>query len=248
MKHIYIILMLLVTQIGRLSAQDTLVPPPVEEIAAAYVASIGGEAAWDSIASLQLTGTSAMQGMEFPYVITSAAGGKQRFEVDIQGNKMVQGYDGETAWMYFPMQGITHPRPVGEDESSDLRFTPFPDVSINAAARGYTLAPAAGRQVRGVPTYGVRVTNADGYDQTFYFDAQNMRPVLQTSIARSGPMAGFRVDVYLTDYEDTAGGLVLPMSREQRVNGQPAMRLLVDKVAVNPTLEEGYFSLSSIEE
>ncbi|MBD3628578.1 hypothetical protein [Cyclobacterium sp.] len=51
-----------------------------------------------------MKGLMHMQGMEFLGVNTQARPNKQRAKVDIQGQSMIQAYDGEDAWWLFPLQ------------------------------------------------------------------------------------------------------------------------------------------------
>ena len=96
-------------------AQDAATPT-TDEIATAYVDAIGGADAWMALTTIAMKGTASMQGMDLPISVTTAAGNKFKLEMDIQGSPMVQAYDGNEAWMLFPMQGITEPKVMTDEK------------------------------------------------------------------------------------------------------------------------------------
>ena len=246
MKQLTLLFVFALLCIVPLRAQSVDDAPSAEEIAAAYVESIGGADAWMQLASLRMNGKVSMQGMTFPVTMTTAAGDKNRFEMDIQGNKMVQAYDGETAWQYFPMQGITEPKVMTDEEATDLKESPFLDVFINYADRGYTLESVEGKEVEGTPTYGIQVTNDEGFDRIYYFDTESMVPLLVTYTARSGQMKGVAMESYMSDYEEIEG-LVVPMFMQQKMNGTEMMSITFDEVTLDPELDAAFFSMDSID-
>ncbi|PPK88724.1 outer membrane lipoprotein-sorting protein [Neolewinella xylanilytica] len=228
-----------------LAAQSVTDAPPAEEIATAYLETIGGADAWKSLQAYQFEGKANMQGMAFPLTVTSAMGDKTRVEMNIQGNKMVQAYDGTTAWMYFPMQGITEPKEMSAEEAADLTSSPFLDVFVDTEARGYTLENVEGREIEGAPTYGVRVTNDEGFDRTYYFDTETMVPVMMSFVSEGGQMKGMTMETYLSDYQEVEN-LVVPMYMENKMNGQTIMSMTFESANINPELPENFFSKDSM--
>lgn len=225
---------------GSVFAQDAATPT-TDEIATAYVDAIGGADAWMSLKTIAMKGSASMQGMELPITVTTAEGNKFKMEMDIQGSPMVQAYDGSEAWMLFPMQGITEPKIMTDEESAELKQTPFIVEFVNYADRGYTLTSVPGKEVEGTMTYGIQVTNEEGYDRTYYFDTESMVPLMQESVAKSGPMAGVVSETYLSDYQEVEG-LMMPMFMEQKMNGQTAMKMTITEVSLNNELADDFFS------
>ncbi|WP_116106574.1 outer membrane lipoprotein-sorting protein [Lewinella sp. IMCC34191] len=228
-----------------LSAQTAVDAPPAREIADAYIETIGGADAWKALQAYQFEGKANMQGMEFPITVTSAEGDKTRVELNIQGNQMVQAYDGTTAWMYFPMQGITEPKEMSAEEAADLTSSPFLDVFVDTEARGYTLENVEGRELDGTPTYGVLVTNDEGFSRTYYFDTETMVPVMMSFTSEGGQMKGMTMETYLSDYQEV-DNVIIPMYMENKVNGQTVMAMTFETAAINPELPENFFSMDSM--
>ena len=245
MKTITLTFLLLVGFLLPLAAQNAADAPPVEEIADAYVEATGGADAWKALNAWRMSGKVNMQGMEFPMTITAAAGDKNRVEMDIQGSKMIQAYDGETAWTYFPMQGITEPKVMPAEEAADQTEAPFLDVFIDWKERGYELAAVEGKEIEGTPTYGVQVTNAEGFNRTYYFDTETMVPIMMTFTSKGGQMKGMSLDTYMSDYQEVEG-LVMPLFMENKINGQTIMSMTFESAELNPELEDDFFSMEGM--
>ena len=223
-----------------LLAQDAA--PSPQEIADAYIETIGGKDAWLAVKSTKMEGAATMQGMEFPLTVTAAEDNKVRIDLDIQGSPMTQTYDGTTGYLLFPMQGITEPKQMSAEESADLAETPFLTEFINTQERGYTLTAVEGKEVEGTPTYGVQVTNDDGYDRTYYFDTETMVPLMASQASKSAQTQGVVMESYMSDYQEVEG-LIVPMFIEQKANGQTVMQMTFTDVTINPAVEDSLFVL-----
>lgn len=241
MNKLLLLLAVCLTGSLGLTAQETA--PSPREIGDAYIENTGGEEAYRNVQSMKMEGKSMMQGMEFPMTVVTSDPNKLRIDVDIQGSPMTQAFDGETAWMLFPMQGITEPKEMSEEEAQGFRETPFLSEFIDTEERGYMLEAVEGKEIEGTPTYGVRVTNDEDYDRTYYFDTENMVPIMMVSTMKGGQMTGMEMESYLSDYQEVEGGYIMPMYTEQKVNGQTFMQMTYDEVEINPEVEEGYFSV-----
>ncbi|MGB3799331.1 MAG: hypothetical protein WA952_05910 [Lewinella sp.] len=245
MKNLTLFILLAIGFGLPMGAQNASDAPPASEIAATYIETIGGTEAWKALSAYQFEGQATMQGMQFPMTVTSAEGDKTRVEMSIQGNEMVQAYDGTTAWMYFPMQGVTEPKEMSEEESADLTSTPFLDVFIDTEERGYQLENVEGREIEGTATYGVRVTNDEGFDRTYYFDTENMVPIMMSSTSMGGQMKGMTMETYLSDYQEVES-VIIPMFMENKVNGQTIMSMTFESAKLNPELPADYFSMDGM--
>ncbi len=241
MKHFASLFLLLFVSTALL-AQDAATAPSPQEIADAYVEATGGKDAWLAVKSTKMEGAATMQGMEFPLTVTAAEGNKLRIDMDIQGSPMTQSYNGTTGYILFPMQGITEPKEMSAEESADLADTPFLTEFIDTEARGYTLTAVEGKEVEGTSTYGVQVTNADGYDRTYYFDTETMVPLMTVQASKSPQAQGMVMEGYMSDYQEVEG-LMVPMYIENKANGQTIMKMTFTNVSINPELEEDFFTL-----
>jgi outer membrane lipoprotein-sorting protein len=70
---------------------------------------------------MKMEGSLAMGGMEFPGTVYSAAPNRQRVEVNVQGQQIVQAYDGETAWWINPFMGGADPQTMPAEETGPAK-------------------------------------------------------------------------------------------------------------------------------
>lgn len=216
--------------------------PDVQTIVDGYLEAIGGAEAWLELEAMEAKGTAAMQGMEFPFTMTTAKGDKMRTDVNIQGQTMIQAYDGETAWQVFPMMGITEPTPMPEDQAAELKEQTFLPEFINAKERGFTIEAVEGKELEGAATYGLRVTHEEGIDHTYYFDTEYLIPVMMASVVKTGPQKGTVVETYMSDYQEV-DGLMMAMFLETKMGGASFQKITIKEAKLNPEVTEGMFSM-----
>ena len=92
----------------------------LDEVLAKYYEVSGFEKMKD-FQTIIFEGKSNTMGMEYPFKYIKKRSGKIRIEVDIQGTKMIQVFDGEKGWSVIPWSGSTEPQDMTADESKDLR-------------------------------------------------------------------------------------------------------------------------------
>ncbi len=239
-KTIAIFTFLLVFSLNVSAQKETT--PTAREIGDAYMENTGGKEAWLAISAVKIKGKASMQGMDFPMELTTAAGDKQYLKVDIQGQSMIQAYDGTTAWQVMPFMGITEPTPMSEDESESMRSVKFLSEFIDTEARGFKLELVEGKEVEGTPTYGIHVSDQDGHDITYYFDQESMVPIMTMTTIKSGLQKGATVETYMSDYQDVED-IIMPMFLEVKFNGNSMQRITITEVELNPEVVDELFTL-----
>ncbi|MEQ8707138.1 MAG: hypothetical protein RIC19_24615 [Phaeodactylibacter sp.] len=239
MKNIFTLLAFCFVFIGQAVAQD--VPSP-REIGDAFVEATGGVDAWKAIEATQYKGKASMQGMEFPMIMTTAKGDKSYLEVDVQGQKMVQAFDGETAWQVMPFQGITKPTEMSPEESKQAKDQKFLSEFIDSEERGFKLEAVEGKEIEGTPTYGVRVSNEEGLNHIYYFDQEYMIPIMMASPIKDGPQKGAMMETYMSDYQEVED-VMMPMFLDVKFNGQSIQKVTITEVIINPEVDQAMFSM-----
>ena len=224
---------------GSLFAQEA---PTVEEIAKAYVENIGGAEAWKKVKNMKMSGTAAMQGMEFPLTVVTAAGDKMRYDVNLQGQMITQATNGDIAWQVMPFIGINEPTAMSAEEAADLKDQNFLNEFIDYEERGFKLESVEGKDIEGTKTLGVRVTNDEGVNRTYYFDPEFMIPVAMSTVGKSGQTKGVELYTIMSDYGEV-DGLMMPMYTENKANGQTIMKTTTKKVEFNVEVDDTIFDL-----
>lgn len=212
-----------------------------DQIAENYIEAIGGEEAWRGIKNIRMEAKSAMYGMEFPTVISMSYPNHFRIDVNIQGQKMIQSFDGETAWQISPLIGITTPTNMSEEEAINVNQTEVLPEFIDYANRGYTIELADAREIEGVATQGVKLSDGKKKTLVYYFDLETFVPIMISTTIMEGQSKGSVLDDYMSEYDEVEG-VILPFSRETKIDGQTYMKMTVEKITTNTKLEANLFS------
>ena len=214
-----------------------------DELAANYIEAIGGEEAWRKVENMTMEAKSAMFGMDFPTTVSMDAPNRFRLDVNIQGQKMIQSFDGETAWQIMPMMGITTPTKMSEEEATNVNQTELLPEFIDYEKRGYTIELVDAREIEGVATQGVKLSDGKKKTLVYYFDLETFVPIMTSTTVMEGQGKGSLIESYMSEYDEVEGGLILPFSTEVKVDGKLLQKLIVEKVMINTEMEEGMFSM-----
>src|ERR1043166_8736307 len=77
-----------------------------DDIVNKFIEARGGKAKWDQLTSLKMTGNIDIgPNMKAPFIILMKDKTKFRFEMEIQGMKMIQALDGDSGWAIVPFGG-----------------------------------------------------------------------------------------------------------------------------------------------
>ena len=216
--------------------------PTVETIVDNYLEAIGGADSWRSLKSMKMSGEASMQGMTFPFTMITAEGDKMRQVVDVQGQQMIQAYDGKDAWMVAPFMGMTEPTPMPKEQAAEMKEERFLPEFIDAEERGFKIEAVEGKELEGTPTYGLRVTTEEGFDRTYYFDQEYFIPIMMASKVKEGPQAGTVMETYLSDYQEVEG-IVVPMFMEVKVSGATMQKISIKEAALNVEVNDEMFAM-----
>ncbi|MCD4736409.1 MAG: hypothetical protein K8R53_10215, partial [Bacteroidales bacterium] len=89
-----------------LQAQD------LEEILENHFDVVGQEKL-ATINTIKMTGNIVQGGMELPFLMYMSRPLKIKMEISIQGQKMIQAFNGESGWYINPMAGTLDPQDMG---------------------------------------------------------------------------------------------------------------------------------------
>jgi outer membrane lipoprotein-sorting protein len=223
-------------------AQEKATDPSlsVDKMVNTYLENIGGVDNWKALTSIRTEAKMSQMGMEFPGVIIQAPPNKQRMEINIQGQQMIQAYDGKTAWWTNPFMGTTDAQPMPAEMSEEFTKEKFESEFINYKEKGHTLEYTGDVEVEGILCHELKMTKKDGIEEFHYFDPEYMIPIMQKTIVSDGQMQGQAVETYLSDYEEV-DGLMMPKFMETKVGGATQFTLTIIKVELNVEFEDSMF-------
>ncbi len=214
----------------------------IDEIISKYYESMGGLDKLKTLNSLKLAGKMPTPMGELSMVIYKKSPNLSRTEVDFQGQKMVQAYDGETAWAINPMMGSMEPQKLeGEMAKSIIDQSEFEDPFIEYAAKGHEVTLEGEENLEGVDCYKIKLVmnknnEEDDITQMYYLDKEYFLPVLVKSWLND-----VEIDTYMSDYQEVEGGLVMAFNIEVKTAGQPGQAISIDSVGVNVEIDDELF-------
>jgi outer membrane lipoprotein-sorting protein len=214
----------------------------VDEIVAKNLKAKGGAEKWKSINAVRMTGKVTVQGMELPLTIYAKRPNLSRQEITVQDRKIVQAFDGTTPWMINPMMGAETaqeiPGPQGEMMKTE---SDFDGALLDWQSKGHKVELVGNEKLDGKPVHHLKVTKKSGNVQHFYLDAESGIELKTTTEVDA---AGTKqvIESEMSNYQ-SVDGIMLPHTIRQILNGTQMVQMTIDKVELNPALEEGLFKM-----
>jgi outer membrane lipoprotein-sorting protein len=214
-----------------------------DQIVQKHIEALGGLDKLKAINTLSASGKATMAGgqMEAPMVMQMKRPSSMRMEMTIQGKKIVQAFDGTTAWMINPMLGSDTPQKASADDTQEMKDSADIDFSslANYKEKGNTVELVGMEDVEGNPAYKLKVTKKNGRVEYDYLDAKTFLAIKVTT-KRKQMGNEIEIDAYPTNYKPV-NGVLFPFTVDQKMGGKSIMQLTIDKVDVNQPIDDVTF-------
>lgn len=207
------------------------------------IAAQGGRTALKGIHSQQTEGSLvlvAQGGMSGKMVIRSKDPDKTRTDMEIMGMKIIQAFDGETAWADNPMMGGVN-RLEGVDALNMKRNAIGSEALLNPAAHGITYTAKGTEKVGDIDCFIVEQHFPDDHVTTLYFDSSTY--LIKKAVSKVETSQGsFTNELHYSDYQTTDG---ITSAREIKIyrDGQEFIRMTIDRISYNPEIGDEIFSM-----
>lgn len=216
----------------------------LDDVLARHYEAMGGLDRTRAVQAVKMTGTAEMpmQGITLEMTFYQQRPNHVRVEQTFDGQKLVQAFDGQTAWMINPFMGAPEPTEVPGPNAAQLaEMGDFDGPLYDYAVKGHTVELLGQEDVDGTPAYKIRVRPRNSDEQLIYLDAETyltLRKVMR------GTQQGQEIEA-VQDFSDyrSVGGIMVPHVMEMSLNGQSISKITYTSVDLNPTFEEGFFSM-----
>lgn len=213
----------------------------VDKILARYYEKTGGLDNWKKFKTMKTTVKVIQQAMEFPGVLLQKRPDKQRIDIDFQGQKFIQAYNGKEGWMLNPFLQMTEPKKMTEEELTELEDQIAVDEPfIDYRKKGHKVELEGTEPIEGTECYKVKLTKKNGNSHYYFFDKENSLLFMVRRNILAGPMKGQAGETYVSDYKP-AGDLLLPHMVVNKFQGQVAVQIKVESYEVDPEIEDSVF-------
>jgi hypothetical protein len=179
--------------------------------------------------------------VQLPFVLEMKRPRMTRLEIEFQGHKAVQVYDGKKGWKLRPFLGRHEVEPFSAEElRAASRQAELDGPLIDWADKGSTVNLLGTEQVEGRDAYELEVRSGKGEVRHVWVDAKTFLDVKVDGTRRmDGKLRP--VFTYLRDYRPV-GGVMIPHVMETTVEGVPGSeRITVEHVTLNPDLADARF-------
>jgi hypothetical protein len=191
---------------------------------------------------------------QLPFLMELKRGRKMRFELQFAGKTAIQVYDGTNGWKLRPFLNRMDVEPyTPEEQKIASAQSDLDGLLVDYAAKGSRIELDGMEKVEGRDTYKLKVTQRNAQTVHVWLDAETF---LESKIeGQTRVLDGTKhpVEVYYRDYR-TVDGLQIPFVLETRVlpvgktalgfrdTPVPPEKITIEKVVVNPKLDEKLFS------
>lgn len=218
-------------------------PLTADQIVQRHIEALGGADKLNAIQTLVVTGKASILGQtEAPLTIQIKRPNLMRLEITYQGKKVVQAFDGETAWTINPLVD-SEPKPSSEEdtraaqESSDF----IGGNLVDYKSKGNTVELVDTEDVDGIAVYKLRITKKSGSVEYDYLDAKSFLPI-KTQGKRTQFGQEILYESKIANYKPVVG-VLMPFSLTQLVNGKLAMEITIEKMDANVPVDEAVFKM-----
>lgn len=216
----------------------------LDDVVAKAIEARGGLEALQAVNTVRITGTVHMpNGMDAPLLWEWKRPNKLRTEVTIQGMKVIQAYDGTTAWMIMPFGGNTDPQEMPKEQAQRVEEqADFDGPFLNSEKKGYKLELMGKVDEEGTEAYKIKVTNKFGDVSYYYLDTEYFLVFkAEGKVTVRGQEMEFESST--GDYKKV-GDLLIPFSTEHKAKGaEQGQSITFEKVDLNVDLDDSLFSM-----
>lgn len=191
---------------------------------------------------------------QLPFLMELKRPRKMRLELKFKGQTAVQVYDGTNGWKFRPYLNRSDVEPYSQEElklASSQEDLDGPLVDY--AAKGSHVELDGSEKIEGRDTYKIKVVEKSGHTFHVWIDAQNFLEAKIEGQPRVLDGTEHPVEVYYRDFRNV-DGLQIPFVMETHVlpvgtnalgmrdTPVPPEKIVIEKVVVNPKVEEKLFS------
>ncbi|NOR76277.1 MAG: hypothetical protein GQ525_14115 [Draconibacterium sp.] len=146
----------------------------------------------------------SQMGMVLPMEMRMKRPDKFRVEMEMQGQKMIQAYDGVNGWMVAPWISPDPQVLEGEQLKEAMKQADLEGELYKYKEKGHTVEFVGKVSVDGKETYKIKLTNKDGSIKNYFIDAgTDLIVKVKTKISAQGQ--DIDIEQNLSDYKDFDG-------------------------------------------
>ena len=166
-----------------------------------------GQEKLNSIKTYTVNAKVEQMGMEIPMIMKMKRPKKFRMEMEMQGQKMIQVYDGEKGWVLAPWVSSEPQELTGAQLDQAMNQADIDGELHNYKEKGFT-AELLGKEFIGdMEVFNIKLTSEDGTEKNYYIDSEEylIRKVKGKARAQGQEVT---VEQNMSDYENIDGVMI----------------------------------------
>ena len=212
-----------------------------EDLITLHLDAIGGEDVIRSLQSVRREGYNLFEERRIPLLVYSSEANLMRIEMDLgNAGKLIQGYDGETAWKVRIRNEQLIEEPLSPEEAKQLAHDAIFRSSLLDLRTEENKLEYLGEQVREEKRfYMVKVIESDGHQSVLEIDAETYQIIRQSSTEY---LQGREVPSVITfsDFRPVAG-VWLPHRIETLLDERLTVVTVYESIKANPGFTQALF-------
>jgi outer membrane lipoprotein-sorting protein len=211
----------------------------LDDILNAYYKATGIEKMKDW-STLTEKGKTIVQGMEFPFTMITKRPSKLRVEAEVQGNKMIQCFDGSRGWNVVPWSGSSTPQDMTPDDIKNMKEQADMEGALyNWKEKGHQAELIGKEDMEGSSAYKIKVSKANGDIDNYFIDAENYILLKTSSKVKIQGNETENESLY-TNYKDI-NGVLLAETITTKIKDQTVSQIMIEKVEINQAINDSIF-------
>jgi len=212
----------------------------LDDIIERHIDARGGRDAWESVESVEITGTYTAFSKSAPFTMTRKRDHKVRFESVMLDNPYIAVYDGERAWN-SGVFGMNWAQSMGDQDFVAFRQeVDFATPLFDYKERGIEAELVGDSEIDGIAAIAIKLTRPDSQVETWYLDPETF-----LEIGRDSEGSDFGTpNPQRTFYDDfrKVENVTVPFFKETQWYTRDRI-FEADEVVLNPQVDDNFFAL-----
>jgi outer membrane lipoprotein-sorting protein len=190
--------------------------------------------------TIKISAKTSMMGMDMPMEIWMKNPNKIKNVMKINGQEMVQTFDGEKGYVISPMTGSSEPVEMTADQIKSISGNNMFRNLLNEYLKEGKLTLEGEDNVNGKPVFKIKASIDGSNSATMFIDKSTFLILKTVASINQGGMA-MTTESFPSDYTET-NGIFIPMKTTSTVNGMEMVTTFT-KVEVDVPIEDSVFKI-----
>ena len=162
-----------------------------------------------------------------------------RIEETVLGMKVVIGYDGEKIWMEQMGKIMLMPENLAQAVKASLKRE---DLLLRYKEKGYKIEYIGETQVEGKKSYQVKITDLEGEETIYYFEAETFLPLKMEYMAPDEMGKIVKNEIISLDFRKIEN-MVVAFKVIGYTDGRKTLELNIQEIKINQGLADSLFQM-----